>query len=124
MLAHAAWTTGVPELVLALGTHPTDVLRILKAAYGLSTVPRTFWRDLKAKLEKDLSELQEKGKDKAENLQAELDKQLQQRQARETGICPVREELYDFNRFRIISSLFQVGRGESSEHNLWDFDHQ
>eukprot|EP00398_MALV-I-01_sp_L67-1_P000911 gene911-610_t len=28
------------------------------------------------------------------NLQGELDKQLQQRQARETGICPVREELY------------------------------
>ena len=28
------------------------------------------------------------------NLQADLDRQLQQRQARETGICPVREELY------------------------------
>jgi len=28
------------------------------------------------------------------NLQEELDKRLQQRQARETGICPVREELY------------------------------
>merc|ERR1719155_429363 len=28
------------------------------------------------------------------NLQEELDRKLQQRQARETGICPVREELY------------------------------
>jgi len=28
------------------------------------------------------------------NLQEELDKQLQQKQARETGICPIREELY------------------------------
>lgn len=28
------------------------------------------------------------------NLQEKLDQQLQQRQARETGICPVREELY------------------------------
>ena len=28
------------------------------------------------------------------NLQDELDKRLQQRQARETGICPIREELY------------------------------
>ena len=28
------------------------------------------------------------------NLQEKLDAQLQQRQARETGICPVREELY------------------------------
>ncbi|KAK4473361.1 hypothetical protein MN116_004520 [Schistosoma mekongi] len=29
------------------------------------------------------------------NLQEELDKRLQQRQARETGICPVRRELYN-----------------------------
>ncbi|RYH17340.1 hypothetical protein EON65_28760 [archaeon] len=28
------------------------------------------------------------------NLQEQLDHQLQSRQARETGICPVREELY------------------------------
>merc|ERR1719231_785958 len=28
------------------------------------------------------------------NLQEELDRKLQQRQARETGICPIREELY------------------------------
>jgi len=28
------------------------------------------------------------------NLQEHLDRKLQQRQARETGICPVREELY------------------------------
>eukprot|EP00922_Rhytidocystis_sp_ex-Travisia-forbesii_P056479 GHVS01083600.1.p2 GENE.GHVS01083600.1~~GHVS01083600.1.p2 ORF type:complete len:136 (+),score=34.57 GHVS01083600.1:339-746(+) len=28
------------------------------------------------------------------NLQEELDKRLLQRQARETGICPIREELY------------------------------
>lgn len=28
------------------------------------------------------------------NLQEQLDNQLQQRQARETGICSVREELY------------------------------
>ncbi|EGR28484.1 light intermediate chain 1, putative, partial [Ichthyophthirius multifiliis] len=27
-------------------------------------------------------------------LQSSLDKKLQQRQARETGICPIREELY------------------------------
>mmetsp|Transcript_34276 Transcript_34276/g.61841 ORF Transcript_34276/g.61841 Transcript_34276/m.61841 type:complete len:241 (-) Transcript_34276:833-1555(-) len=30
------------------------------------------------------------------NLQEKLDQQLQQRQARETGICPVREQLYNF----------------------------
>ena len=41
------WTRGVPELALALGTQPGDVLRILKAAYGLSTAPRTFWKDFK-----------------------------------------------------------------------------
>ena len=28
------------------------------------------------------------------NLQEQLDHKLQQRQARETGICPIREELY------------------------------
>jgi dynein light intermediate chain len=28
------------------------------------------------------------------NLQEQLDHQLQARQARETGICPIREELY------------------------------
>ena len=28
------------------------------------------------------------------NLQYELDKKLQMKQARETGICPMREELY------------------------------
>ena len=28
------------------------------------------------------------------NLQEELDKRLMQKQARETGICPIREELY------------------------------
>lgn len=28
------------------------------------------------------------------NLQEQLDQRLQQRQARETGICPIREELY------------------------------
>lgn len=28
------------------------------------------------------------------NLQENLDKKLQQRRARETGICPIREELY------------------------------
>ena len=28
------------------------------------------------------------------NLQDELDKKLQERQSRETGICPIREELY------------------------------
>merc|ERR1712091_787445 len=28
------------------------------------------------------------------NLQEQLDRKLQQRQARETGICPIREELY------------------------------
>jgi dynein light intermediate chain len=28
------------------------------------------------------------------NLQEELDKRLGARQARETGICPIREELY------------------------------
>jgi dynein light intermediate chain, axonemal len=46
------------------------------------------------------------------NLQEQLDNQLQQRQARETGICPVREELYSqcfgkrvyFLRFRILWS--------------------
>lgn len=35
------------------------------------------------------------------NLQEELDRRLQQRQARETGICPVRRELYSqcFGKF-------------------------
>ena len=30
-------------------------------------------------------------------------------------------KVFSFTNF---SSLFQVGRGESSERNLWDFDHQ
>lgn len=40
------------------------------------------------------------------NLQEQLDTQLQQRQARETGICPVREELYAqcFGTFLSIAS--------------------
>jgi dynein light intermediate chain, axonemal len=35
------------------------------------------------------------------NLQEQLDHQLQARQARETGICPIREELYSqcFGKF-------------------------
>ena len=43
------------------------------------------------------------------NLQEQLDQKLQQRQARETGICPVREELYSqcFGKRRIaLVSLF------------------
>jgi len=43
------------------------------------------------------------------NLQEELDRKLQQRQARETGICPVREELYSqtFDELiRQVMSLF------------------
>ena len=33
-------------------------------------------------------------------------------------------EIFKVFSFTNFSSLFQVGRGESSEHNLWDFDHQ
>lgn len=38
------------------------------------------------------------------NLQEQLDYQLQARQARETGICPIREELYAqcFGKYRIL----------------------
>lgn len=43
------------------------------------------------------------------NLQEELDRRLQQRQARETGICPVRRELYSqcFGKIiRLVKSEF------------------
>ncbi|MCO5586222.1 hypothetical protein L7F22_040161 [Adiantum nelumboides] len=48
------------------------------------------------------------------NLQAKLDQELQRRQARETGICPIREELYaqeslhilpDYTEHRAIASI-------------------
>ena len=44
------------------------------------------------------------------NLQEHLDRKLQQRQARETGICPVREELYAQAFDELIR---QVGRFEA-----------
>ena len=42
------------------------------------------------------------------NLQEQLDLRLQQRQARETGICPIREELYGqcFGMYANASSAF------------------
>ena len=40
------------------------------------------------------------------NLQEELDRKLQQRQARETGICPVREELYSQTFDELIRQVF------------------
>jgi dynein light intermediate chain len=39
------------------------------------------------------------------NLQEELDRKLQQRQARETGICPEREELYSQSFDEIIRQV-------------------
>lgn len=44
------------------------------------------------------------------NLQEQLDHQLQSRQARETGICPVREELYSqcFGRIFFVEMAFQL----------------
>ncbi|XP_022247415.1 33 kDa inner dynein arm light chain, axonemal-like [Limulus polyphemus] len=39
------------------------------------------------------------------NIQEQLDMKLQQRQARETGICPIRRELYD-QCFGMLSLLF------------------
>ena len=44
------------------------------------------------------------------NLQEQLDMRLQQRQARETGICPVRRELFSqcFGKYRLESSLFTL----------------
>ena len=39
------------------------------------------------------------------NLQDELDKKLQERQARETGICPIREELYSQSFDEIIRQV-------------------
>merc|ERR1711865_194740 len=49
------------------------------------------------------------------NLQEQLDLKLQQRQARETGICPVREELYAqcFDELRMTVAAYQ-GLYESS----------
>ena len=44
------------------------------------------------------------------NLQEQLDMRLQQRQARETGICPVRRELYSqcFGNFKSFCSVYLV----------------
>ena len=42
------------------------------------------------------------------NLQEELDRKLQQRQARETGICPVREELYSQTFDELIRQVFRA----------------
>ena len=51
------WTTGVPELAIALGVEPGEALRILRACYGLTTAPRAFWKDVKTRLEDELGGL-------------------------------------------------------------------
>ncbi len=40
------WTSGVPELVTALGGTHGDLLRILRNVYGLTTAPRALWKDV------------------------------------------------------------------------------
>jgi len=55
------------------------------------------------------------------NLQEELDRKLQQRQARETGICPVREELYSqtFDELiRQVMSLFLTSQPVCTVGNM------
>ncbi len=44
------FTTGVPELAIALGATPGEALRILRAVYGLTTAPRAFWVDVGEKV--------------------------------------------------------------------------
>jgi hypothetical protein len=44
------WTTGVAELCQALGVTPGTLLRILRACYGLTTAPRSFWQDVDKKM--------------------------------------------------------------------------
>ena len=43
------WMRGIIELSFALGTSPEEALRVLKAVYGLSNAPLTFYKDLKHK---------------------------------------------------------------------------
>ena len=47
---HRLWTTGVSELCEALGVPPGTLLRILRACYGLTTAPRSFWQDVDKKM--------------------------------------------------------------------------
>ena len=55
------------------------------------------------------------------NLQEQLDHKLQQRQARETGICQVRRELYSqcFDELIRQSTINCVERGEGRRIKLW-----
>eukprot|EP00969_Alexandrium_andersonii_P116575 5153428-Alexandrium_andersonii.AAC.1 len=46
------FTTGVPEIAYALGVTVGEAMQIAKACYGLTTAPRSFWLDFKAKVEK------------------------------------------------------------------------
>ena len=48
------------------------------------------------------------------NLQEELDRKLQQRQARETGICPVREELYSQTFDELIRQVVMLHLADGS----------
>jgi hypothetical protein len=44
------WTKAVPEIALALGCKPGELLRILGAIYGLTNAPRIFLKDVSEKL--------------------------------------------------------------------------
>ena len=47
----AIYTSGVPELALALGAPIGEAMEIWRACYGLTTAPRVFWLDFKKKVE-------------------------------------------------------------------------
>ena len=45
--ARKVWTSGVSELKRAFGVSDASVVRLLKAAYGITNAPREFWEDAK-----------------------------------------------------------------------------
>ena len=45
------WTKAVPEIAVALGVAPGQLLRVLGAIYGLTNAPRIFWQDVDQKFQ-------------------------------------------------------------------------
>ena len=45
------WTKAVPEIAVALGVQPGQLLRVLGAIYGLTNAPRIFWEDVGQKFQ-------------------------------------------------------------------------
>ena len=44
------WVRAVNEIARAMGIAPVNVTRLLGAIYGLTTAPRTFWKDADKKM--------------------------------------------------------------------------